>query len=112
MFYDCKLCGNSLLYDKEIWDSQLPNAHLYKCHLCPEYNLLLASDMKTVESEGIRIANFKLVFFPNSKKANLWQNEFGDIYKAIRVSSITMNELSHELAVQWLNKLKTYVTFQ
>jgi hypothetical protein len=99
-----------MIYKRLVWDSTLPNAHDYKCRLCPEYNILLASDKLTVESEGIRVKNHKLVFYPNKKLASVWRDD--DANSFIKVSSFSLNELTHELAVQWVNKLKTYVIFQ
>lgn len=113
MFNYCKICGSCLLLDRRIWDSSLPDAYWYKCKLCPEYNLLLASDKITVESEGIRVANFKLIHFPSKKKSSLWQDkEVGQYLGSEKLMTFDMEELTPEEAVRWLKKLKTYVLLQ
>jgi len=99
-----------MLYKRLVWGSTLPDAHDYKCRLCPEYNILLASNKVTVESEGIRVRNYKLVYYPNKKLASVFQDDNANSF--IKVSSFPLNELTHELAVQWVNKLKTYIVFQ
>jgi hypothetical protein len=50
-----------------------------------------------------------MIFFPAYKTASIAST--GDDDKKV-MKSFEMNELTHEQAVQWVNKLKTYVLFQ
>src|SRR5271165_3684271 len=94
MFNYCKLCNSCMLYRQMIWDSALPTAYDYKCRLCPEYNILLASDRMTIETEGIRVGNYKLVYYPHKKMANLWKDNKDALPAFEKVHSFATNELT------------------
>ena len=100
MISHCKLC------DKAIPVPQFGVS--WWCSQCQKYQVIYL-DNGFVESEMIRVDNYHLVFFPTYKEANVVESNEGG--KKI-INSFTMNELTHELAVQWVNKLKTYVLFQ
>jgi hypothetical protein len=78
------------------------------CPVCQKYSIVCL-DNSIVESETIRAGNFYMVFFPAYKTASIASTDDDD--KKI-MKSFEMNELTHEQAVQWVNKLKTYVLFQ
>jgi hypothetical protein len=77
------------------------------CAECNRYQIICL-DNGIVESELITIDNYNLVFFPAYKEANVV--EATDGHKIVR--TFPMDELTHELANQWIGKLKTYVIFQ
>lgn len=62
------------------------------------------------ESESLQVGNYFLHFFPEFKEASVVERLENGKFKLI--NSIKLNELTHELAVQWVKKLKTYVLFQ
>lgn len=78
------------------------------CPKCQQYSVA-CYDNGIVESETLRKGNFYVIFFPVYKTASIVSTNDED--KKV-MKSFEMNELTHEQAVQWVNKLKTYVLFQ
>src|SRR5690242_3337241 len=99
MIKECKVC-----------ETKIPTPDLgddWWCIKCRQYSIV-CMDNGIVESETIRSGNFYLHFFPVHKSASI-VSVADENFKKIK--SFDMNELTHELAVQWANKLKLYVTF-
>lgn len=99
MIEACKICKHKIP-TPELGDD-------WWCPKCQQYSIVC--DYGLVESETIRSGNFYLVYMPFYKTASIssTNNEDKKIFK-----SFEMNELTHEQAVQWVKKLKLYVTFQ
>ena len=96
----CKFCENKIPVPDLGTD--------WWCPKCQQYSIVCL-DNGIVESEAIRSGNFYLTYFPAYKTASIVSTEEADkkIFK-----SFEMNELTHEQAMQWVKKLKTYVIFQ
>jgi hypothetical protein len=100
MIKNCKLC------EKEI---PVPKYGVtYWCSHCQQYQVIW-HDNGYIESEVLTSGNYHLIFFPSYQEANVVEKN--DNSKKI-INTFALNELTHELAVQWVNKLKTYVLFQ
>jgi hypothetical protein len=99
MIEACKFCNN-----------KIPIPELGEDWWCPkcQYYSVVWMDNYIVESETLRSGNFYLNFFPAYKTASIVSTNDDD--KKV-LKSFEMNELTHEQAVQWVNKLKTYVVF-
>ena len=95
----CKFC-----------ESKIPTPKLgedWWCPTCQLYSVICEDNI--VESETLRSGNFYLHYFPSYKTASIvyTRDEDKNVMK-----SFEMVELSHEQALYWVNKLKTYVLFQ
>ena len=114
MDFRCKLCDRVMIFEKKIWDSLAGHAFYYRCPSCPEYRVLLKTDLETIESEVLRVGNFSATFFPVQRRLRLVENLPVTIGMPLfnTIENYTVNELTHELAVQWVKRLKTCVTFQ
>lgn len=113
MFNYCKLCGNCLILDRKILIQSSPNEKsifLFRCHLCKEYQLVSSCEGNAVRFEYILIKNFSLQFEPSIQVASIFTFDKNNCGRGITI--FPLNELTHELAVQWVNKLKTFVIFQ
>lgn len=100
MIKECKLC-----------ETKIPTPDLgsdWWCPVCRQYSITCL-DNGIVESEALRSGNFYMTFFPAYKTASIVETKDS---KPVNLKNIDMNELTHEQAVQWVNKLKLYVTFQ
>src|SRR5579864_5656436 len=100
MIESCKIC-----------ETKIPVPELgtdWWCPKCRQYSIVCWEN-GIVETETIRTKNFYMVFIPAYKTASIASTNEDD-KKIMR--SFDLNELTHELAVQWANKLKTYVVFQ
>lgn len=95
----CKIC------EKEIPVPELGDD--WWCPKCRQYSIVCL-DNGIVETETIRSGNFYMVFIPAYKTASIASTNEDD-KKLMR--SFELNELTHEQAVQWVKKLKTYVVF-
>jgi len=104
MYHYCKLCGECLLQ----YLVEPPTFRAFKCHLCPEYHLLLSFDMKKIW-EDLQVKNLRLIVKDNIATAQM-KSEVSIYMKDLY--SFPLNELTHELAVQWVKRLKTCVVFQ
>jgi hypothetical protein len=103
MISACKFC------EYKIPTPQLGDS--WWCIKCQHYSFVMDSELRTVESESLKVGNYYLNFFPTYKTSTVVEdNEIN--YESRVIHSLSMNELTHELAVQWVNKLKTYVLFQ
>lgn len=100
MITACKFCEHLIPVHQLGDDWWCPKCQIYSV-VFMEGNLL--------ESETIRSGNFYLTYFPAYKSASISSTDDGD--KKV-MKSLDMNELTHEQAVQWVSKLKTYVLFQ
>ena len=116
MITHCKVCEKEIKAVQFSTSYGRRSADGYGCE-CLQYSfrmtnssLIKENDDKLliVESETIMSKNYFLVFFPVYQEANVVEkNERNRIVK-----TFPLTELTHELAVQWVNKLKTYVLFQ
>ena|SRR5277367_737648 len=102
MIINCKICGKDLPPFKNGFI-----ARFAACE-CQKYQVVCLEN-GYIESETIKIDNYHLIFLPAYKEANVVESNDGD--KKI-INTFALDELTHELAVQWVNKLKTYVLFQ
>jgi hypothetical protein len=80
----------------------------YWCIHCQKYSLICL-ESGTVEVETLREGNYHLCFFPTYKEANVV--ETGDEGRKI-MKTFELEELTHDEAVHWVEKLKTYSIFQ
>lgn len=99
MIKACKIC------EKEIPTPDLGDD--WWCPVCQQYSIVCMEN-GMVESESIRSGNFYLHFFPAYGTASIVSTGKDEFKK---LKSFDMNELTHEQAVQWVKKLKLYVTF-
>jgi hypothetical protein len=106
MYYNCKICNKIINVELPIkyYDS-------HKCLNCNKYHLILRGDGK-VESETITIGNYYLCFLFSYQEACVLESNGNSSSDRKILSSFKMEELTHELAIYWSKKLKTYVLFQ
>lgn len=95
----CKVCEHPIP-TPELGDD-------WHCPVCLQYGIN-CDEHGIVETESIRSGNFYMVFIPAFKTASIASTSEDD--KNV-MKSFDMNELTHEQAVQWVKKLKTYVIF-
>lgn len=100
MIKNCKFC------EKEIPTPKLGED--YWCIHCQKYSVVYMENGYP-ESETLRVGNYHLCFLPAYREASVVETKDGN--KRI-LHSIKMDEFTHELALHWANKLKTYVLFQ
>lgn len=114
MYHYCKLCGECLILDRSY--EKFTNSPLwqYKCRLCPEYFLLIEGS--EIIWNCLVYKNISFYVFSDFCIDNI---DHGKAVLRIYDGSSTndlfkfpLKELTHELAVQWVNKLKTFVVFQ
>lgn len=101
----------SVIKECKVCERKIPTPELgvdWWCPKCRQYSIV-CEDNGIVESETIRSGNFYLHYFPTHKTASIVSTQDEDFKK---MKSFDMNELTHEQAVQWVSKLKTYVLFQ
>lgn len=116
MYHYCKLCGECLLlicyeFIGE-WTTADKLGH-YKCHLCPEYFLVYSTFCKRILQETVRVKNFNAAFASAKKAIHIFKDEDNHTWNGKgALEIIPTNELTHELAIQWVKRLKTCVTFQ
>lgn len=99
MISKCKVCEEPIPVPKY--------GTSYQCAHCNKYALFYKDD-EYLESESIQVDNYLLVFFPPHKEASVVERT--EKHKIIHIFS--MDELTHEDALRWVKKLKTYVIFQ
>ena len=119
MWRYCKLCGECLLLDHYTERSRmnLPRLYNYRCSLCPGYALLLEGNEQVWEQ--IWIGNVRLIVFSQEHADNTTRRGLAFFQKSVsgwtdfeNLYQFPLKELTHELAVQWANKLRTYLVFQ
>jgi hypothetical protein len=88
------------------------------CNTCNKYKVTyttspLPNGEPYIESETIFIDNFYFIYSREFKQAFVVQKA-GDDKEDRHILSdfIEIEELTHELAIHWIEKLKTYVIFQ
>lgn len=105
----CKVCEQAI--------PALRPGEAYGCAFCNQYSIQLLRPgsyygpllvQTVIESEMVKEKNFYLVFLPGYQEASVVEKH--DKNRIVKTFPLT--ELTHELAVQWVNKLKKYVTFQ
>jgi hypothetical protein len=106
----CKVCEQAI--------PALRSGSRYSCPICSQYVIVLKNPNSyygsgslvesVVESESVIEKNYYLIFLPDWQEANVVERRD----KNRIVKNFPLTELTHELAVQWVNKLKKYVTFQ
>ena len=114
MIRNCKVCYGNII-SKDYRESE------YMCSNCEFYSFVTQTRLtynsplnkedvfKFVVSETLQVKNYYLIFWVEECQAKVIEDNGGE--KKI-IHSFSLNELTHELAVQWVNKLKTYVIFQ
>jgi hypothetical protein len=100
MIKHCKICLTEIPTPKLGAD--------WWCPQCRQYSIVCLSN-GIIESETIGSSNYYLTYFPTYKTASI--AETNDLGKRI-LKSFEMEDLTHEQAVKWRNKLQTYVLFQ
>jgi len=100
MIEACKFCNNKIPIP-ELGDD-------WWCYKCRQYSIACMEN-GIVESETLRSGNFYLHYFPIYNTASIVSTRDDD--KHI-LKSFEMNQFTHEDAIYWANKLKTYVVFQ
>lgn len=101
MIENCKICGK-----------RIPTPSLgedYWCYHCTKYSLVYDKELDSVESETIRVGNYTLHFFPMYKEASVVEASDDNHHLLHKFS---MEELTHDVALHWVDKLKKYVVFQ
>lgn len=99
MITACKIC------EKVIPVPQLGDD--WWCPDCQKYSISCLSN-GFPESETIRVGNYFLVYMTAYREASVVSVD--ENKKILR--NIPINEITHEIALQWVTKLKTYVLFQ
>jgi len=112
MYHYCKLCGECLLLEHTLgnmpsWNS-FSYSKIYKCLSCIEYCLCIKQENNNILYESIQYKNWCISFWPQNKMAYLRKDRNGTFH----FYPLDEKELSHELAAQWLKKLKIYVIIQ
>ena len=113
MIENCKYCEEKLNVKEHLGLSNPSARSLFfkehlQCEKCNQYSLVYLPNYQ-IESETLRSGNFYMIYMPVYKTASIVSTEDHD--KKI-INSFDMNELTHEQAVQWVKKLKTYSIFQ
>jgi hypothetical protein len=88
--------------------------NVFVCQTCWNYALGFTKD-EVIYYELIKNEPFGLRFHVQENKAHLVKNfskSFMSWPFASPINSFSLKELTHELAIQWVNKLKTYTVFQ
>ena len=103
-FPHCPLCNNSLF-----------KAKLKECKFCPEYTVLM--EVSAIIFERIKIGNMDVIYYgPSHSSPNLRNKivfrSWGDIHSNTVLSESFIKELTPQLAVEWLERLKTLALFQ
>jgi hypothetical protein len=104
MIDHCKYCEKDIPVPKQGND--------YWCIHCNHY--LIETDYwgDYLANEILIVGNFSLHFSIKERMASIvTTNPKGNTWLEV-IPPFPLNELTHELAVQWVNKLKIYVTFQ
>jgi hypothetical protein len=94
---NCKLCDNILFVQPHSTRSELCD--------CQHYFVII-DEGKNIISETLIAGNFCLILFPQFEEASILEKGSADV-----LGIFQLKELTHELAVQWVNKLKVYVLF-
>ncbi len=81
----------------------------FVCSRCSQYTLLFNDNKLDVDSEKIKVNNFYLHFSPTKKAGIIWQVVDG---KERPIRRVKLEELTPEIAMQWVDKLRKYVIFQ
>ena len=86
---------------------------LFICNNCNQYKCLSSSKTGFLVLETIMYGNYFMIFFSEDKEANVVEiGPHDDINRRKVLKTFTLNELTHEFAVQWVKKLKLYVLYQ
>lgn len=81
----------------------------YLCIHCQKYSLRCMEN-GVVESETLREGNYHLIFFPAYQEANIVAAENAQEKQTMK--TFPLEDLTHEEAVRWVEKLRTYSIFQ
>lgn len=101
MIDKCKVCETAIpppKYGEDYW-----------CIHCSKYSVVYGYWDNVVESETISVDNYYLCFLPLHKEANVVEKS--DNNHRI-INTFQLDELTHEVAVKWAEKLAIYKTFQ
>lgn len=88
--------------------STVVHPYAWMCPKCKKYSIIRLQD-DLIESETLRSGNFYIIFFPQYGSASIVST--GEDGEKI-LKSFKINDLTHEEAIHWNNKLRTYVLFQ
>jgi hypothetical protein len=108
MYHYCKLCGECLLLART--GRMYHKIKIFQCRLCEEYTLWVDADNKP-DVEWLTVNNFNLVIVVKTQQAFVRSINENDSTNRM-YPHFLLNELTHELAVQWVNKLRLYSIFQ
>ena len=101
MITHCKVCEKEIPIPKLGVDD-------YWCFHCQKYFVYYDEGIATCEI--VRVGNYHLSFLNTYHEASVVEtNKNGDV---TIMKSFPMPELTHDLALLWIEKLKTYVLFQ
>ena len=101
MISKCKVCERDIpppQYGVDYW-----------CIHCGKYYIVYDDWTGDLESETIRSDNYCLNFFAAYKEASVVEGSAG--HHRI-INSFPLDELTHEVAIKWTEKLKLYVMYQ
>jgi len=109
----CKVCEQAYqAYTKGVYSGMEVPIRSWFCDNCKQYSIQFREGIP--ETETITSGNYMLVFFVEYKEASIVERSMDDgARKDFRkVKNIPLNELTHEAALLWVEKLKKYVIFQ
>lgn len=111
---NCKVCEEeyNAIHISQWHGIELP-IDGWHCHKCKSYDVAFDED-GSIETETISSGNYRLIFFAQYEQASIVEKDLEskarDAWR--KVKNIELKALTHEVALQWVNKLKTYVIFQ
>lgn len=103
MIINCKLCEKVICN----LDDNYTTINTITCYDCHHYYIVI--NKGKLESETVFVNNFSFSFFIKEGKAILYKKEG---YPYLRINEFQLDELNHQLAIKWLNKLKMIELFQ
>lgn len=113
-----------MLLAKLIINSTSSDINVFKCHLCPEYSIWVRDTDNSVRAERIIVKNFMLAYEPDSgyypdgieRKDTFLSGRIGIILCGRKYNELLHQfygkKLTHELAVQWVNRFNNLTVFQ
>jgi hypothetical protein len=106
----CKLCGEcmTLLACETISDlSSSDTLSHFNCLACPEYFAVFSDNSNQIIKENLRVECFIMNFYNKTGHLYLYKilpNYRGETF----LKMFFLNELTHELAVQWVKRLRKF----
>lgn len=112
MITNCKFCEKEIPMDKVGKDYNCSECNIYCVIYSRSASKLTdanAVPIKSAESETLKVGNYYLCYLVQYKDASVVETK--DSEKRI-LTSFALEELTHDTALHWGNKLKTYCLFQ